>query len=535
MNNDFSRRSFIKHTALFAGAATNLALLRSFAADTNAPATVSATAPNPAPPPSDVLTLDVSARPPAAESAGFHMGTAIAPGDHTLTLDSRSLRRDGQPWMLISGEFHFSRCPESEWRDELLKMKVGGVSVVATYIFWIHHEEVEGTWNWTGQRDLRKFLQTCQEVGLNALLRVGPWCHGEVLNGGFPNWLQKMGDDKVFELRRDNPGYLGYVTKLYAQISQQMKGLLWKDSGTIIAIQLENEYSGPTEHLMTLKRIARETGMDVPLYTCTGWGSGGAAPFGELVPFSGAYVDGFWDRSLRGGGYGGVLRFSGFRRGNAATMGMLGGDSATTNTASARPGVYPSCTCELGGGMMPSYHRRVFMYPEDTESLALVKLGSGVNLLGFYMYHGGENPEGKLTRLNETQATNYWNDLPAKNYDFQAPIGEYGQEREHYHWLRLLGLFLQDFGPGLSGMTERLPTARGSLNWAARSDGDSGYLFVSHYQHLSPQPARENVQFQIKFAGGDITVPSARVTIPYNSSSSHFGFRRQFKGGGGRG
>jgi hypothetical protein len=133
------------------------------------------------------------------------------------------------------------------------------------------------------------------------------------------------------------------------------------------------------------------------------------------------------------------------------------------------------------------------------------------------MYHGGENPEGKLTNLNETQATNYWNDLPVKNYDFQAPIGEYGQEREHYHWLRLLGLFLQDFGPGVSGMTSHTPNARGSLNWAARSNGDSGYLFVSHYQHLSPQPDLENIQFQIKFDGGDIIVPSAPVTVPYNN------------------
>jgi hypothetical protein len=133
------------------------------------------------------------------------------------------------------------------------------------------------------------------------------------------------------------------------------------------------------------------------------------------------------------------------------------------------------------------------------------------------MYHGGENPDGKLTNLNETQATNYWNDLPVKNYDFQAPIGEYGQEREHYHFLRLLGLFMKDFGPGLSGMSSRTPNGRGSLNWAARSDGDSGYLFVSHYQYLSSQPNRENVQFQVKFADGDVTVPSGPVTIPYNS------------------
>jgi hypothetical protein len=108
-----------------------------------------------------------------------------------------------------------------------------------------------------------------------------------------------------------------------------------KTGGPVIAIQLENEYSGPTEHLMTLKQIARDAGMDVPLYTYTGWGSDGEAPFGETVPFSGAYVDGFWDRSLAGGGYGVVLRFSGFRRGNAAAMGMLGGSSATTNAVPA--------------------------------------------------------------------------------------------------------------------------------------------------------------------------------------------------------
>jgi hypothetical protein len=517
MKDYLSRRHFIKKTALFTGAAASLPRLPSFAADATPPAAPSATTPVPAPPAAELLTLDASARPPVAQTAGFHMGTATAPGGHTLTLDSRSLLRDGKPWVLISGEFHFSRYPESEWRDELLKMKAGGVSLVTTYIFWIHHEEVEGTWDWTGQRNLRRFLETCHDVGLNVLLRIGPWCHGEVRNGGFPDWLQKMGDDKVFALRRDDPGYLGYATKLYGQIGQQTQGLLWKDGGPVIAIQLENEYSGPTQHLMTLKHIARDAGMDLPLYTCTGWGSGGAAPFGEIAPFSGAYVDGFWDRSLAGGGYGGVLRFSGSRSGSAAAMGALGGAPATRKTAPASAGVYPFFTCELGAGMMPSYHRRVFIYPEDTESLALVKLGSGVNLLGFYMYHGGENPDGKLTNLNETQATGYWNDLPVKNYDFQAPIGEFGQERQHYHWLRLLGLFLKDFGPGLSGMTARMPAARGPLNWAVRSDGVSGTIFVSHYQHLSPQPDREDVQFQIKLASGDVTVPSEPVTIPYNS------------------
>lgn len=75
------------------------------------------------------------------------MGTSVAPGGHTLTLDSRSLLRDGKPWMFISGEFQYSRRPATDWRDELLKIKAGGVSVVTSYIFWIHHEEVQGVWS----------------------------------------------------------------------------------------------------------------------------------------------------------------------------------------------------------------------------------------------------------------------------------------------------------------------------------------------------------------------------------------------------
>ena len=65
---------------------------------------------------------------------------------------------------------------------------------------------------------------------------------------------------------------------------------------------------------------------------------------------------------------------------------------------------------------MTSYHRRVYVYPQDAYSLAIVKLGSGSNLLGYYMYHGGTNPEGHAY-LNEMQRTPYtnWNDLPVKN------------------------------------------------------------------------------------------------------------------------
>lgn len=108
-------------------------------------------------------------------------------------------------------------------------MKAGGITVVATYIFWIYHEEEEGQWDWSGNRDLRAFIQLCDNHGLYSYPRIGPWAHGEVRNGGFPDWLlHKCGAKNV---RRDSEPYLSEVRRLYAEISRQIAGLRWRDGG----------------------------------------------------------------------------------------------------------------------------------------------------------------------------------------------------------------------------------------------------------------------------------------------------------------
>ena len=118
------------------------------------------------------------------------------------------LTRDGAPWLPVMGEFHFSRYPHRYWREELEKMKAGGVEIVSTYIFWNHHEEHPGLLRWDGDRDIHFFLRCCSEVGLLAFLRPGPWCHGEARHGGFPDWLLETG----FRLRSNDPGYLAAVS-----------------------------------------------------------------------------------------------------------------------------------------------------------------------------------------------------------------------------------------------------------------------------------------------------------------------------------
>ncbi|OAM90535.1 beta-galactosidase [Termitidicoccus mucosus] len=475
------------------------------------------------------VTATTSATPPATT---LQTGTPTNPEGDAIGVTSRGLTLNGTPWTPVMGEFHYARYPENEWRDELLKMKSGGIDIVATYVFWIHHEEIEGTFDWSGRRDLRRFVETCKELDLKVIVRCGPWCHGEVRNGGLPDWLLASG----CRVRSDDPAYMEKARVLYTQIAAQLKALLWKDGGPVVGIQLENEYRGPAEHLLALKRMAIDAGIDVPLYTRTGWPAlTSPMPPGEILPLFGVYAEGFWDREMTPmpGNYWAGFRFS-----------TLRADSNIANEALGRGGVtdepgtesHPYLTCEIGGGMMSSYHRRILNDPRDIESTTIVKLGSGGVSPGYYMYHGGENPDGRLSTLEENQSapTTNWNDLPVKNYDFQAPLGAAGQFRPHFHLLRRLHLFVHDFGYLLPGMPVTLPERRPqgkddthTLRWSVRSDGHSGFIFVNNYQRLQPMPAREGVQFELNLArdplnpnpkAGPTKIPVAPFDVPADSA-----------------
>ena len=171
--------------------------------------------------------------------------------------------------------------------------------------------------------------------------------------------------------------------------------------------------------------------------------------------------------------------------------------------------------------MPASYHRRINYDPRDVESVAFCQLGNGSSLMGYYMFHGGQNPEGKLSTLQESSATGYPNDLPVKSYDFNAPIGEFGQINPQYYWLRRLHLFLHDFGAPLAQMPATIPDLSPTnkndfttLRWSVRSDGNSGFVFVNNYQRLQPLPAKENIQFKLNLSGHEFIFPTKPVTIP---------------------
>lgn len=99
------------------------------------------------------------------------------------------LIKNGKPWFPVMGEMHYSRYRKEWWEESLRKIKAGGVSVVSAYVIWIHHEEEENVFDFEGCRDIGTFVRLCRKVGLSVFLRIGPFVHGEVRNGGFPDWI----------------------------------------------------------------------------------------------------------------------------------------------------------------------------------------------------------------------------------------------------------------------------------------------------------------------------------------------------------
>lgn len=416
------------------------------------------------------------------------------PKGEEINVTSRYFTRNGKPWIGVMGEFHFSRYSRENWHRELAKMKAGGITIVSTYLFWIYHEEIEGKMDFGGDNDIRAFIEECKDVGLDVVIRIGPWAHGECRNGAFPDWLLK----KDYKLRNNNEEYLAVVKKWYQSIYNEVKGLFYKDGGNIIAVQIENEFVDNAEHLAKLKEIAVECGFIAPIYTVTGWNSASGAkiPVDEVVPVFGGYCEAPWENHMNRLSPSPHYFFNRMRNDSAIGTDLI---AKTQSDGWQLPYErYPFATCELGGGIEVTHHRRPIIKPMDIYAVSLVKLGDGNNLVGYYMYHGGTNKIGELSTFNETKATGYPNDYPILSYDFQAPLSEYGEVREQYGLLNMLHMFVNDFGEEFAPMiavdsaNSVAADDTNSLRYGMRTNGKSGFVFVNHYQRLTELADIEN-------------------------------------------
>ena len=97
---------------------------------------------------------------------------------------------NGKPFYMNSGEFHYFRVPQAEWKKRMKLFKEMGGNTISTYIPWLIHEPAEGQFDFDSpQLNLRHFLDCAAEMELAVIVRPGPYQYSELIYDGLPPWL----------------------------------------------------------------------------------------------------------------------------------------------------------------------------------------------------------------------------------------------------------------------------------------------------------------------------------------------------------
>lgn len=190
--------------------------------------------------------------------------------------------KDGEEYTIISGAMHYFRIPREYWRDRLTKLKECGFNTVETYTCWNLHEPQEGVFDFSGMLDLEAYIDIAAELGLNVILRPGPYICAEWEFGGLPAWLLNYKD---MDIRCNDEIFISKVERYYKELLRRVVPKLCTNGGNIIMMQIENEYGSygnDHEYMQKIADIYIENGVDCQLYTsdgaCYSMLSGGTLP-----------------------------------------------------------------------------------------------------------------------------------------------------------------------------------------------------------------------------------------------------------------
>jgi len=195
---------------------------------------------------------------------------AAAPDGRPHKFEARDHRFwiDGQPTLIVAGEMHFGRVLPEDWDLRIRQAKAMGLNAISFYLFWNEVEPAEGRFDFTGGCDIRRVLKLCQDNGMWAILRPGPYCCAETEFGGIPYWTLKH---PGVGIRTDDPRYVAWSRRYIAAVAGQIADLQVTRGGPLLMVQVENEYGiiadGNIDYLKSLTQIFREN-FEVPLFTC---------------------------------------------------------------------------------------------------------------------------------------------------------------------------------------------------------------------------------------------------------------------------
>ncbi len=277
-----------------------------------------------------------------------------------------------------------------------------GLNTITTYVFWNLHEPHPGVYDFSGQNDIAEYLREAQQQGLNVILRPGPYVCAEWELGGYPSWLLK---DRSLILRSTDPKYTAAVATWFTRLGQEIKPLLLKNGGPIIAVQVENEYGsfGDDQAYLEARQAAahrRRHGRHRALHRQPAAGSRPAAPCPSSPPSS--------------------------------TSAPATPKKASPGSNTLRPDG-PRMSGEYWAGWFDKWgeqHHETDGQKEAAEFRWMLAQGYSVSL---YMFHGGTT-FGWMNGADSHTGTDYHPDTTS--YDYDAPLDERGEPRYKFALFR---------------------------------------------------------------------------------------------------
>ena len=288
-----------------------------------------------------------------------------------------------------------------DWR----RLRAFGLNTVETYVAWNLHEPRPGEFHFDGSLDLVRFIEIAAKLGLNVIVRPGPYICSEWDFGGLPAWLLK---DPQMQVRCTYPPYLAAVDRYLEELLPRLIPLQATQGGPVIALQVENEYGGygnDQRYLQYLADSLRARGVDVLLFTS----------------------DGPRDGQLQGGSLPGILRTVNF---------AFEAGEALAKLREYQP-AGPLMVTEFWSGWFDHWGEEHHLAADGGDTIErsvqtlddILAAGASVN---FYMFHGGTN-FGFMNGAN-LELTGYHPDVTS--YDYAAPLSEGGDPAPRFEAYR---------------------------------------------------------------------------------------------------